>query len=1168
MTLRSFGPVCRIESTFVSQCKRTQRLRALYHDILPPLVDVRENETFKKDQLRLNNEDYFDQMMERCHDMTINNAFEPILTEAFSSSRSLVWKFDDVSNSFLSGTLNKVISEKDSLLFAASQCNTPLNVTSVEREEELALLEMEPYSPQLFFPLRIRNGPLLFICQISRHIASTRFSEHEVKTAQFFMNKFSIYGMTILPHINSLNLSAKVSLISDVESTTKMIKNVMETAFNACQVDFWLYTEKSNEFYKFCMESHRFVQQNRSKVGIVGYGLMAGININEKCAKYHSNYYQPIDGDPDLPIIVSVCKIEKCRYAVSLRRDRNKFSFDLNEKRLLSEMTPFICRSIAYSLDLLKRSSDEKPQEECSILTLIKESAVILTADNMDTLISSAKTALRNTFMKESSISLVDGNQIVTNFGTGYSDSTRYNILSGITGTVIESRCGGLFTNLEKMNSFNPDVDCSGMNNVSEIIIVPIFSVTNTILGTLSILNTDDERRLCKEDISKLSSISVFVSSALSKIRLNIGIKDVFRHISTHLLFQNITPKGAVNTAFKLAQNMFDIKSTSMFAYREDELKMTYSSGKCDPAEVLPYINQCIKENITKVFEVGNKIHKSNDTPSVDTNGHKSKNESCFFTNEVEDPDDNIINISENTVRSVMCTVVDSMNGKDPATSFPPPVNDVSDFLDSNDESKSHALQSANTTKNTVTNYHGGTQNYKEIRSIADESIDTTVEKDLDKFIDNKEFDDDVGGDVLAETRVKDSFKESDAEKSEVNSISMDVDAHHSNKSHTSLADSTRLDSSLPTIRRYLVCTPIVNGSNVVGAFQTTFVLRHSGEESLAEIISNYGAFISKNFGFEPSQSNNEETSEFEVIIDDQKYQDNIVPNILKTQVDVDGTDFPISKLDKTEHVKLAIKIFDHSDVIRNFNIDIKVLFNFLTSVQRTATTKHHDFVHAVSVLQASYIISRDSVGAALRDVELLALFIASIIHDVKHHGCSTIKCKGADALIPFMPNEIGSLSYFYDLLRDDSTNILKGIPNNKEVIRLVTELVRATNMSLHFKLIDQLNQHISHRVNLRNDDHRLTILKVILKAADLSEAFRSDPVKEGLFDEFIADGDISRCGVVIEDVFLRSTVNYEKSSSALCNNVLLLLYGTLTKALPGVTPYNERVKSNIEERK
>ena len=72
-----------VDSAFVNTCKRSQHLRSLFYDVIPPLADPKEIQNFIISNKRLNNEDIFEEFMENCMKAPMHLAVEKIFPKEF-----------------------------------------------------------------------------------------------------------------------------------------------------------------------------------------------------------------------------------------------------------------------------------------------------------------------------------------------------------------------------------------------------------------------------------------------------------------------------------------------------------------------------------------------------------------------------------------------------------------------------------------------------------------------------------------------------------------------------------------------------------------------------------------------------------------------------------------------------------------------------------------------------------------------------------------------------------------------------------------------------------------------------------------------------------------------------------------------------------------------------
>mmetsp|Transcript_2078 Transcript_2078/g.3190 ORF Transcript_2078/g.3190 Transcript_2078/m.3190 type:complete len:622 (+) Transcript_2078:128-1993(+) len=164
---------------------------------------------------------------------------------------------------------------------------------------------------------------------------------------------------------------------------------------------------------------------------------------------------------------------------------------------------------------------------------------------------------------------------------------------------------------------------------------------------------------------------------------------------------------------------------------------------------------------------------------------------------------------------------------------------------------------------------------------------------------------------------------------------------------------------------------------------------------------------------------------------------------------------------------RMILAIMEADDSIRIHKVDRKKLGSFFDSIQSSYRDNYyHNFEHGVCVMHASFVVSRISklISTALFPIDLLALKLAAIGHDVDHPGTNNdfeINTNSHRALIY---NDIAVLenhhaSFFFITLRKPQCDALCALSRAEytHFRKIVINSILATDMSRHGKHVQFL---------------------------------------------------------------------------------------------------------------
>lgn len=94
---------------------------------------------------------------------------------------------------------------------------------------------------------------------------------------------------------------------------------------------------------------------------------------------------------------------------------------------------------------------------------------------------------------------------------------------------------------------------------------------------------------------------------------------------------------------------------------------------------------------------------------------------------------------------------------------------------------------------------------------------------------------------------------------------------------------------------------------------------------------------------------------------------------------------------DRATLIKCTIEIFKRLKFIETFNIDVNKLKNLLTTIAlRYKLVPYHHFTHAFNLVHFLYYIFKTvDMTPYLDDIDLLAIILAALSHDLNHPGAN-----------------------------------------------------------------------------------------------------------------------------------------------------------------------------------
>jgi hypothetical protein len=283
----------------------------------------------------------------------------------------------------------------------------------------------------------------------------------------------------------------------------------------------------------------------------------------------------------------------------------------------------------------------------------------------------------------------------------------------------------------------------------------------------------------------------------------------------------------------------------------------------------------------------------------------------------------------------------------------------------------------------------------------------------------------------------------------------------------------------------------------------------------------------------------------------------------------------------------VGIHAFRMFNLQKTFRIEGQKLQCFLMELQKGyKLNPYHNAVHAADILSSGlYIVSTSFVQPNLTDLEMLALIVSHLAHDVGHPGFTNrflvnfqdelaIKCNlHLDNDISVLENMHSSLTF--NLLRDQDSNFLSNLDPDQFLLtrKWIIEFILATDMGKHFELLRVFKSNNYNKSHFDLQEIRLESLRILIKASDIGHSAKRPDIHRNwsllISEEFFRQGDIEKeSGKPVSMYCDRETTYIPKSQIGFLKNIALPLYEALGSFLQSdhfTKNCLEQVRRNIQ---
>ncbi|TPX57232.1 hypothetical protein SpCBS45565_g08252 [Spizellomyces sp. 'palustris'] len=219
----------------------------------------------------------------------------------------------------------------------------------------------------------------------------------------------------------------------------------------------------------------------------------------------------------------------------------------------------------------------------------------------------------------------------------------------------------------------------------------------------------------------------------------------------------------------------------------------------------------------------------------------------------------------------------------------------------------------------------------------------------------------------------------------------------------------------------------------------------------------------------------------------------------------------------------------------------------------------YHNAIHAADVLHAlNYLLLEDPVAVHYTPLEVLALLMGAVGHDIDHPGFNNnflVKSHHPWAILYCDSSvlELHHCAHLFSMTLSSPWNIFADLTNDEydELRRVVIRVILATDMGKHFEYINKFKSKITAGQLIKLDqipENRIVIAEIAMKCSDLCNPTKtfalSSKWTEAVMEEFYRQGDKEReLGLPISQFMDRSNTNVPKCQIGFIDILVAPLY-------------------------
>mmetsp|Transcript_11255 Transcript_11255/g.16890 ORF Transcript_11255/g.16890 Transcript_11255/m.16890 type:complete len:758 (-) Transcript_11255:37-2310(-) len=290
---------------------------------------------------------------------------------------------------------------------------------------------------------------------------------------------------------------------------------------------------------------------------------------------------------------------------------------------------------------------------------------------------------------------------------------------------------------------------------------------------------------------------------------------------------------------------------------------------------------------------------------------------------------------------------------------------------------------------------------------------------------------------------------------------------------------------------------------------------------------------------------------------------------------------FNVWLYEEKELITYFATFLENFGLIKQFQIPLDKLFEFLCRVQKMYCRKnpYHNFRHAFDVAHFNYLLlTLGKAAELLTPLEILALLIGSLCHDIGHVGTSNAFQVAIRSPLALIYNDLSPLENYHasetvKLLAVPECNIFENlsVDQQKEMRRLLVDMILATDLArFHVEICAKFDSVRSTGFSKDKKEHRNLLLQIMIKSADISNPCRPFHISKYwsymVQEEFFAQGDKERkLDLPISPMMDRYTVKIPETQMSFINFVAKPLFLSLSDLLPSLVCLVQQTELNAK---
>ncbi|XP_059369743.1 cGMP-dependent 3',5'-cyclic phosphodiesterase isoform X2 [Carassius carassius] len=275
------------------------------------------------------------------------------------------------------------------------------------------------------------------------------------------------------------------------------------------------------------------------------------------------------------------------------------------------------------------------------------------------------------------------------------------------------------------------------------------------------------------------------------------------------------------------------------------------------------------------------------------------------------------------------------------------------------------------------------------------------------------------------------------------------------------------------------------------------------------------------------------------------------------------------------------LSMFEDMGFINTYKINLHTLARFCLMVKKGyRDPPYHNWMHAFSVSHFCYLLYKNlQLSNYLEDIEILALFVSCMCHDLDHRGTNNSFQVDSQSVLAALYSSEGSVMERHHfaqaiaILNTQGCNIFEKFSRKdyQRMLDLMRDIILATDLAHHLRIFKDLQKMADAGYNPKRQSHRSLLLCLLMTSCDLSDQTKgwktTRKIAELIYKEFFSQGDLEKAmGNRPSEMMDREKAYIPELQISFMEHIAMPIYKLLQEIFPRAAELYERVAANREQ--